>query len=75
MLVTILLEKIVSTCKNHSKIVRIEENGSGGNSKMIHLMHCKNFCKCHNVPPPSTTIKRKKRIKLHVLKCKKKENE
>jgi hypothetical protein len=19
---------------------------------MIYLMHCKNFCKCHNVPPP-----------------------
>jgi hypothetical protein len=22
----------------------------------IYLIHCKNFCKCHNVPPPSTTI-------------------
>jgi hypothetical protein len=26
----------------------------GMNSSEIH---CKNFCKCHNVPPPSTTIK------------------
>jgi hypothetical protein len=24
---------------------------------MIYLIYCKNFCKCHNVPPPSTTIK------------------
>jgi hypothetical protein len=31
-----------------------------GNSRMIYLIHCKNFCKCHNVPPPSTTIKKKK---------------
>jgi hypothetical protein len=31
----------------------------GMNSSMIHLIHCKNLCKCHNVPPPSTTIKRK----------------
>jgi hypothetical protein len=23
----------------------------GVNSRMIHLIHCKNFCKCHNVPP------------------------
>jgi hypothetical protein len=23
------------------------------------LIHCKNFCKCHNVPLLSTTIKRK----------------
>jgi hypothetical protein len=29
----------------------------GVNSSMIYLMHCKNFCKSHNVPPPSTTIK------------------
>jgi hypothetical protein len=20
--------------------------------------HCKKFCKCHNVPPPSTTVKK-----------------
>jgi hypothetical protein len=30
------------------------------NSSMIHLIHCKNLCKCHNVRPPNTTIKEKK---------------
>jgi hypothetical protein len=28
----------------------------GVNSSIIFLIDCKNFCKCHNVPP-STTIK------------------
>jgi hypothetical protein len=28
----------------------------GVNSSMIY---CKNFCKCHNVTPPNTTIKNK----------------
>jgi hypothetical protein len=32
----------------------------GVNSSMIYLIQCKNLCKCHNVPPPSTTIKKKK---------------
>jgi hypothetical protein len=32
----------------------------GVNSCMIYLIHCMNLCKCHNVPPPSTTIKGKK---------------
>jgi hypothetical protein len=27
---------------------RIKENDGGVNSTIIH---CKNFCKCHNVPP------------------------
>jgi hypothetical protein len=36
----------------------IEERG-GGNSRMIYLIHCKNFCKCPSVPPPSTAMKRK----------------
>jgi hypothetical protein len=40
----------------------IKENGGGVNSSMIYLIHCKNLCKCHNVPPPSTIIKEKKRI-------------
>jgi hypothetical protein len=26
----------------------------------IHLIYCKNFCKCHKGPLPSTTIKKKK---------------
>jgi hypothetical protein len=29
----------------------------GVNSNMIHI---KNLCKCHNVPPPRTTIKANK---------------
>jgi hypothetical protein len=29
------------------------------NSCMIYLIHCDNLCKCHNVPPPITTIKEK----------------
>jgi hypothetical protein len=35
----------------------IKENGEGVNSIMLYLIYSKNFCKCHNVPPPSTTIK------------------
>jgi hypothetical protein len=27
------------------------------NSSVIYLISCKNFCKCHNVPPLSITIK------------------
>jgi hypothetical protein len=30
--------------------------GGGVNSTMIYLIYCKNFCKCHNVPPPSITL-------------------
>jgi hypothetical protein len=33
----------------------------GVNSRLIYLIHCKGFCKCHNVPPPSTTFKKKKK--------------
>jgi hypothetical protein len=32
----------------------------GANSSMLYLMHCKNLCKWHNVPPPSTTLRGKK---------------
>jgi hypothetical protein len=35
-----------------------KENSRGVNSSKIYLIHFKNFCKCHNVPPPSTTIKK-----------------
>jgi hypothetical protein len=35
----------------------IKENGGGVNSSMINFIYCKKFCKCHNVPLPSTTIK------------------
>jgi hypothetical protein len=37
---------------------RIKENGGGVNSIMIYLIYCKNFCKSHNVPPPSTTVEK-----------------
>jgi hypothetical protein len=38
----------------------IKETGRGGmDSCMTYLIHCKNLCKCHNVPPPITTIKKK----------------
>jgi hypothetical protein len=37
--------------------------GEGVNSSIVYLIYCKNFCKCHNVPPPSTAIKKKKKIK------------
>jgi hypothetical protein len=30
----------------------------GVNSSMTYLIYCKKFCKCHNVLPPSTTIKK-----------------
>jgi hypothetical protein len=33
----------------------INENGGGVNWGMIYLIYCKNLCRSHNVPPPSTT--------------------
>jgi hypothetical protein len=33
----------------------------GVNSSIIYLIHCKNLCKCHNVPLPHPTIKGKKK--------------
>jgi hypothetical protein len=36
---------------------KIKENLEGGNSSMIYLLYCKNLCKFHNVPLPSTIIK------------------
>jgi hypothetical protein len=35
----------------------IKENGGGGKFRIIYLMYCKNLCRCHNVPLPTTTIK------------------
>jgi hypothetical protein len=29
------------------------KNIEGVNSKMIYLIHCKNLCKCHNIPHPA----------------------
>jgi hypothetical protein len=31
-----------------------------GKSSMVYLIYCENFCKCHNVPPPSKTIRQTK---------------
>jgi hypothetical protein len=39
------------------------DGGEGVNPSMIYLMHCKNFCKCHNVTPPSKTIKKEQQNK------------
>jgi hypothetical protein len=38
---------------------RIKENGGGVNSSILYSICCKKFCKCHNEPPPCTTIKKK----------------
>jgi hypothetical protein len=35
-------------------------NIGGGDSSVIYLIYCKNFCKCYKVPSPNTTIKKKK---------------
>jgi hypothetical protein len=35
--------------------------GGEGNSSMIYLIHCKNLCKCYNVPTPNTTIKKEQK--------------
>jgi hypothetical protein len=59
------------TCWNYSRNWwgrGIKEINEGVNSSMIYLIHCKNLCKCHNVPPPSTTIKEKNK---YILKKKK----
>jgi hypothetical protein len=34
----------------------VQESSRGVNPSMIYLIHFKNLCKCHNVPPSSTTI-------------------
>jgi hypothetical protein len=36
----------------------VKETGGGGKLKYDILIYCKKFCKCHNVPPPRTTIKK-----------------
>jgi hypothetical protein len=36
----------------------MKEKGRGG--EFIYVIHCKNLCKCHNIPPPITMIKGKK---------------
>jgi hypothetical protein len=49
--------------RNQGRVVKESSGGwwkravEGVNSSMIYLIHCKNLCKCCNVPLPSTTIK------------------
>jgi hypothetical protein len=51
--------------------VGIKENDGGVNLTMMHLISCKNFCKCHAIPIPSATIKilrsKAKKIKHNVI--------
>jgi hypothetical protein len=42
----------------------MKESCGRGNSSMIYFIHCKNFCKFYNVPPSSTTIKKKAKYTL-----------
>jgi hypothetical protein len=58
----------VCKCKKDTCWNYFRKWGKGGwrrmveevNSCMIHLIHYKNLCKCHNVPTPITIIKEKK---------------
>jgi hypothetical protein len=43
----------------------VKESSGGGEFKYDILIHRKKLCKCYNVPPPSTTIK--KEIKKNKL--------
>jgi hypothetical protein len=36
----------------------MKENDEEVNSRIIYLIYCKNFCKCHNVPPAQQEKKR-----------------
>jgi hypothetical protein len=39
----------------------IKENGGGGEFNYdIYWIYCRNFCKCHNIAPPSITIIKKR---------------
>jgi hypothetical protein len=37
-----------------------EHKGEWGRSEVIYLIHCRDLCKFHNLPPPTTTIKKKR---------------
>jgi hypothetical protein len=40
--------------------VVIKERSGGSELKYdVYLIHHKNICKCHNIPPPHITIKKK----------------
>jgi hypothetical protein len=45
----------------YTKMISVETvpgMGERANSSVIYLIYCKNLCKCYNVPPPSTTMKK-----------------
>jgi hypothetical protein len=50
------------TCWNYSrngKSGRLRKTVKEENSSMIYWIYCKNISKCHNVPQPSTTTKKR----------------
>jgi hypothetical protein len=36
----------------------MKENGGGENLSTIYFIYCKDFYKCHTVPPPNMIVKR-----------------
>jgi hypothetical protein len=36
----------------------MKESSRGMSSNILYVIHCKNFCKCCNVPTPNITIKK-----------------
>jgi hypothetical protein len=48
----------------------MKEDGGGMNSNMICFIHCKNFHKSHSIPPPSTTMIKKRLKKTSPKKTK-----
>jgi hypothetical protein len=45
---TVLVETILAMGEEG-----IKESGGGDEFKYYYLIHCKNCCKCHNVPHPA----------------------
>jgi hypothetical protein len=43
----------------NAKMRPVETIPGMGGGWIRRMIYCKNFCKCHNVHPPSTTIKRR----------------
>jgi hypothetical protein len=48
---------------------RIQENDGRGELSMIYLTYCKNFYKCHNVPPTQHNNKKKFFFRKQASKC------
>jgi hypothetical protein len=45
---------LTNVCLRNGELKRMVK---GVNSSLVYLIYCKNFDKCHNVPPPSTIKK------------------